>query len=83
MAFTPTRSPHQDALTYIRNTFAASPKFGEEWEIVNIENVTATTMVLDLDNGKTVQLDIQVYDTDPADRTVHMEYGGRELGNKV
>jgi hypothetical protein len=75
MSFHPTNSPHQDALTYLRNTFAASPKFGDAWEVMNIENVTATTMVLDLDNGKTIRLDIQVYDTDPNDFLEHRAWG--------
>lgn len=68
-------TPLREARTYLRNTLAASPNFGDRWEVVNIENTSEGTLVLDLDDGRSIRLDITVYDTDPHELTVHMEYG--------
>ena len=44
-----------EALTYLRNTVAGSPEFGNKWTVINIERIS-DKMVLDLDNGYTIIL---------------------------
>jgi hypothetical protein len=57
----------QAVRTFLRRTVAESPRFGNQWEVINIEDIGDHTMVFDLNNGQTIRLDVTVYPTDPMD----------------
>ncbi len=51
--------PLNEALTFLRNTIAQSPEFGDKWKVINIETFGDTPlMVLDLDDGTSIGLTI-------------------------
>ena len=52
--------PLNEALTYLRNTVAGSPEFGNKWKVLNIETYgDSSLMVLDLDDGTSIALRVE------------------------
>jgi hypothetical protein len=52
--------PLNEALTYLRNTVAGSPGFGDKWSVINIETYgDSSLMVLDLDDGTSIALSVE------------------------
>lgn len=53
-------SPTAEAMTYLRNTVAGSPWFGDKWQVINIETYgDSRLMVLDLDDGTSIALTVE------------------------
>jgi hypothetical protein len=51
--------PLNEAQTFLRNTIAQSPTFGDKWTVVNIETFgDSPLIVLDLDDGTSIGLTI-------------------------
>lgn len=50
----------RDMKIYLGNLISTHPSFGKEWTVINIE-ILGDTMLLDLDDGTTIRLDIERY----------------------
>jgi hypothetical protein len=60
--------PLNEALTFLRNTIAASPEFGDKWRVLNIETFgDSPLIVLDLDDGTSIGLTVDRAERDVFD----------------
>lgn len=53
-------SAHNErVLTYLRNTIAGSPEFGEEFQVINIDRHDDSSLIIDLNDGTSLVLNVE------------------------
>lgn len=76
-------SPQAKAMNLIRRTLAANPEYGSEFSVMGIEELSDKVMVIDLDNGYTIRLDVAVSKRDDANEEFARDNARRQATKAV